>query len=125
MPDIGTNTENSKRTQDMIFGTAVFLGAVLLFMLIYHSTRGTTEAVKPAVEPPLSADHEETLYVGNNISAEEREETVRKREEAKAELPYGETKWGRKAPKREENKKDSTYEQDEKVVKPEKTGGAL
>lgn len=118
-----TNTGTSKKTQDLIFATVVFVGAILVFMLIYSATSGTQNSGENIEEPPLSPNHEDTIHLGTNIPAEEQEKAALQNTETKKAQPYGEVKWNKKKVRQDTKKEPSTYEREEKVVRPENAGG--
>ncbi len=110
--------QRSKKGQDLIFAAIVLIGVVVLAMCIYAATRSNSSTGKAEVEPPLSADHEETIHIGSSIPSAQLLQSAEEEEAAESKLPGSEMKWRARKVEHPVKKVLSTYEKDKKVVKP-------
>ena len=104
---------------------AIAIIAMLLTIVVTFQISLEVDAYKKSdtYEPPLSVNHEETIYVGTNITPDERRRLAEKQkqlEEAENKnLEPGELSWRpRKKETKKEGKEKSTYEKDQSVRKP-------
>jgi hypothetical protein len=114
--------KRSKKGQDLIFAAAVLIGAVILAMVIYTAISSHSTANDVSGEPPLSANHEETVHVGSSISPAQLSQCEREEAATACNASKGEIKWRARGAARPAEKMLSTYEQDKKVVKPADKG---
>ena len=102
------------------------IGGLIAFVIVFHTCYEKRAPDASADdEPPLSPDHELTIYTGNNISTEEREKLSRQRKESRETDPYGQLDWKtNKTRKADPQAGLTSHDKDEQVIKPNTKDGS-